>query len=478
MKKFIISILVLAAFTSCSTDLDINRDPDLLDPNDAPLSAQLPAGIAGLAGAEGSSYAIIGGFWSQYWTQSNTANQYNDIDNYSIGTSDYNFAWNGMYDALNDIRNVKRKALATNNWNYYLIATVLEVQGSQILTDFYGDIPYTEANRAPEILEPQFDSGPEVYDLMMADLNDALSRDLTQSAGPAPGVDDFIFGGNMDNWTRFANTMKLKLYMRQTESSRAAMADAGIIALVNSGVAFLDTDAAMTQFSDEANKSNPLYEFNNRQLNVATNLRKSRTMDSFLSANSDPREAEFYLTGNSLVQGDYTSTATNIAIVNNKATAPVFFMSREESLLLQAEALERYSLGSGKPLYDAAVVTNFSRYGLDGTPFVAAGGAYEYPSAGTFDDKLEAIITQKWIANFPGNGFESFFEKNRTGYPLTSTVSQTDPGYVAGEFVYGVNGSTGGLFPRRLVYPLSERNANTNTPTLVTLTTPVWWDQP
>lgn len=476
MKKLITSILFVAALTSCSTDLDVNRDPDFLDPNDAPLSAQLPAGIAGLAGSEGASYAIIGGFWSQYWTQSNLANQYNEIDNYSIGTSDYNFAWNGMYDALNDIRNVKRKALASGNWNYYLIATVLEVQGSQVLTDFYGDIPYTEANRAPEILEPRFNTGPEVYDLMMADLNNALSRDLSQSQGPAPGADDYIFGGNMDNWTKFANTMKLKLYMRQTESSRGAMADAGIIALMNSGVAFLDTDAAMTQFIDAPNKSNPLYEFNNRQLNVATNLRKSRTMDSFLSASADPREAAYYLPGNSLVQGDYTSTATNIAVVNTRPTTPVFFLSLEESLFLQAEALERYGLGSGQALYEQAIQTNFDRYGLsaEGTALIA--GAYAYPTAGTFQQKLEAIITQKWVANFPGNGFESFFEKNRTGYPLTSSVPQTNAGYIPGQLVYGVNGSTGGAFPKRLVYPLSERNANTNAPTLVQLITPIWWE--
>jgi len=63
MKKFIISILVLStAITSCSTDLDINRDPDLLDPDKAPLSSQLPAGIAGLAGSEGATYAILGDF--------------------------------------------------------------------------------------------------------------------------------------------------------------------------------------------------------------------------------------------------------------------------------------------------------------------------------------------------------------------------------------------------------------------------------
>jgi hypothetical protein len=478
MKKFIISILVISTtFIGCSTDLDINTDPDLLDPNSAPLSAQLPAGITGIIGSEGASLAIIGGMWSQYWTQSNAANQYKDIDNYSVGTSDYNFAWDGMYDALGDIRNIKRRALAEENWKYYLIATTLEVQASQVLTDFYGSIPYTEANNNT-ILEPKFNTGEEVYALMIEDINAALSKDLSASKGSNPGGDDFIFGGNMGNWTKLANTIKLKIYMRQTNSSRATIANAGITEMLNSGVQFLTVDAAMTQFSDAINQSNPLYEYNNRRLNVATNLRMSTTLASFFDENVDPRKGAYYLTGNSLNQGDFNNPigAGTIAIVKLAATTPALLMSKEESFLLQAEALERYKSGTGaKALYDAAINANFSRYGLNGAAFVS--GAYAYPTAGTLENKIEAIITQKWIASFPGNGFEAFFEKNRTGYPTTSAVAQSDNAYVPGQFAYAVNGTTGGLFPKRIAYPLSERNANPNAPTLIPITTPVWWNK-
>lgn len=478
MKKFIVSILVLSTtFIGCSTDLDINRDPDALDPSNAPLSAQLPAGITGIIGAEGAPLAIIGGMWSQYWTQSNAANQYKEIDNYTVGTSDYNFAWDGMFDALGDIRNVKKRAEAEGNWKYYLIATTLEVQASQVLTDFYGSIPYAEANNST-ILEPKFNTGEEVYNFMIEDINDALSKDLSTSKGSNPGNDDFIFGGNMVNWTKLANTLKLKIYMRQTNSSRSAIANAGITALLNSGVQFLDVDAGMNQFTDAINQSNPLYEFNNRRLNVATNLRMSTTLGSFFDENADPRKGAYYLAGNSLNQGNYTSTvgAGTIAIVKLSPTTPALLMSKEESFLLQAEALERYRSGLGaKAMYDAAINANFARYGLNGAAFVA--GAYAYPVAGTLENKIEAIITQKWIASFPGNGFEAFFEKNRTGYPKTSAVPQSSTSYVPGQIAYSVNGVTAGLFPKRLAYPLSERNANPNAPTLIPITTPVWWSK-
>lgn len=477
MKKFIISILVLSAtFVGCSSDLDINRDPDSLDPSRAPLSAQLPAGITGIIGSEGASFAIIGGMWSQYWTQSNAANQYKQIDNYSISTSDYNGVWNGMYDGLGDIRNVKRRALAEGNWNYYLIATTLEVQASQVLTDFYGSIPYKEANNS-SILEPKFNTGEEVYTYMIEDLNDALSKPLAASKGDVPGKDDLIFQGNMANWTKFANTLKLKIFMRQNYSSRKAIADAGIQQMIAAGTQFLTVDAGMAQFTDAPDQSNPLYEYNNRKLNVATNLRMSTTLASFFDANLDTRKAKYYLAGNSLNQGDYNSTAGagTIAIVSLSPTTPALLMSKEESLFLQAEAMERYNGGTGaKALYDAAVNANFTRYGLSGALFVA--GPYAYPTAGTLENKIEAIIVQKWIASFPGNGFEAFFEKNRTGYPKTSAVAQSDGNYVPGQIVYAKNGTTAGLFPRRIAYPLSERNANPNVPTLVPITTPVWWD--
>jgi hypothetical protein len=484
MKKFIISILVLSTtFIACTSNLDINTDPDKLDPSSAPLSSQLPAGIIGIIGSEGAPIAIIGGFWSQYWTQSNAANQYKIIDNYSIGTADYNWAWDGMFDGLGDIRNVKRRALVEENWNYYLIATTLEVQASQVLTDLYGSIPYKEANNS-QILQPKFNTGEEVYTYMIEDLDDALSKPLAASKGILPTKDDLIFGGNMANWTKFANTLKLKIYMRQTASSRASIASAGITQMLDAGTSFLTVDAGMIKdkdgnpiFTDAKGQSNPLYEANNRGLNSATNLRMSTTLASYFDANSDPRKAKYYLAGNSLNQGDLNNPvgAGTIAVVNLSATTPALLMSKEESFFLQAEALERFKGGVGaKAMYDAAVNANFTRYGLSGSSFVS--GVYAYPTTGTLANKIEAIITQKWIASFPGNGFEAFFEKNRTGYPKTSAVYQTDLNYVPGQFVYSKTGTTLGLFPKRMVYPLSERNANTNTPALIPITTPIWWN--
>nr|WP_294925969.1 SusD/RagB family nutrient-binding outer membrane lipoprotein [uncultured Flavobacterium sp.] len=485
MKKIATLITALFLLVSCDESFDINRDPDALPPGQA-NSTILPAGIAGLAGAQGSYFALIGGFWSQFWTQNTTSNQYKNIDQYSIGTNDFQLAWTAMYDALNDIRVVKRQAEAEGNWNYYLIATVLEVEASQIMTDLYDAIPYAEANN-PNILQPQFNSGKETYDLMIADLKLALSKDLSTSVGTAPGKDDFIFNGKMSNWTKFGNSLLLKLHLRLTEVN-PALAESGIKTLIDSGAEFLDVDAAMTQFEDAADRSNPLYETDRRQLNTTLNLRASKTLYLYLQANDDPRLEKYYGEGNPNNQGDFENAASGLSLVTLYAKTPLYFMSAEESYFLQAEALVRYYGGAGaKGKYDLGVAANFAKYNTAttipretdpiGSPdaLLATGGVYEFPATGT-EAQIEAIITQKWISSFPGNGYESFLEQNRTGYPKESSIPQSNENYIPGQFVVSVENVTNDLFPRRLVLPNTVKTRNPYAPTISKITTPVWWD--
>ncbi|WMI66095.1 SusD/RagB family nutrient-binding outer membrane lipoprotein [Aestuariibaculum sp. YM273] len=467
---------VVVFFMGCDTDLDINTDPDLLAPDAVPMASELPAALTGIAGSAGSYFAIFGGFWSQYWTQSAVANQYKQIDDYSLNTTDnmINGAWSSMFDALTDVRNIKANALAEENWNYYLIATTLEVYANQILIDFYGSIPYAEANNTA-ILNPAFNTAEEVYDLMVSDLKGALSKDL--SASPidnAPGDTDFVFEGDMDEWKAFANTMLLKLYLRQSEV-RPSVAQSGITTLMNSGATFLSSDAAITQFTDEDSKSNPLYETDRRQLNVATNLRASTTMGSFLQANSDTRLSYFYDGTSFQNQGDFEDGSSTSSVVELAPEDPYYFMSLAESLFLQAEARVRYMGGNGaQALYEAGLTAAFDQWGEDASSFIS--GAYAYPN-GTDAENIEAIVVQKWVSLFPGNGFEAFFEHNRTGYPQESAVSQSELSYVPGQFAYSVEGLTGGLFPKRLEYPQDESQRNSNAPnTVIKITEPVWYD--
>lgn len=494
MKKIfkitVVSLSFLILITACKKDwLDVNTDPNF--PAEANKALVFPAAIGSAVTSIGSSYALLGGMWSQYWTQSNVANQYKYIDEFNITSTSFDrFPFRELYSGcLNDLKYVRETATADEDWIFVLMTTVTEAYVYQILADLYGQIPFDEALQGDiGLYAPHYQPAEEVYDSLFVRIDRALALDFTATTNsPAIGGNDFLFGGDVDGWKAFANTLKLKMYLRYVNTD-AAFAQSKITALISSGVSFLDEDAAMTQFIEEVGKQNPLYDADRENLNVATNLRASHTMLSFLQDNSDPREVDFYrvpVNGGArlgLIQGNFNAASTEvdgntISVAEIYFDDPTYFISKSESYFLQAEAAMRYGLSIGgmnaKALYEAGVTEAMTaRYEHSATALLA--GAYAYP-AGTTAENLEAIMTQKWVSNAPLHGLESWFDRNRTGYPVTSTVPATDPTYVGGEFTYPIGGTTSGVWPKRLIFPDSEVTRNPNTPARVALNVPVWW---
>jgi len=491
-RKFIAFTSVALLAFSCSKQLDINTDPNNPALSQGSPKLVFPAAVASSVGRIGADLAILGGIWAQFWTQNTTSNQYKTIDAFDLTKTDYGPSWDELYSgALNDAQYVVTKAKENSDWNFLLMGTVIKAYTYQVLVDLYDQVPYTEAFQGVNNLQPKFDDGYTVYKGLLAELDTALSKNFNASTVTAGGTADLVFPASdanwsIDNWIKFANTLKLKMYLRMAYA-KPAEAEAGIKDMYAKGAEFLDVDASVDIFEDAPDKSNPLYEYNFRKLNTDANLKASITFLSFLQIHSDPRLPHYFQpttgTTNSysgINQGDYLN-ADPIFNVASKArvspTDPVDYISLAESNFLQAEALERYFGGVGaKEKYDAGVTASFDRYGEDASDFIAPGGDYEYPSAGSFEEKLEAIIVQKWASMPNSHALEAYFERNRTGYPVTSPVYSTDPSYVPGQFVYPLNGVTGGQFPARLILPDAERSKNSNTPPEKPLTERVWWD--
>jgi hypothetical protein len=482
LKKGVLAAAVLAMLvgSGCKKQLDINTDPNNPAIEQGTPRLVFPAAVLSTTGRVGGDLAILGGIWGQYWTQSATANQYKNIDAYNLRSADFNGAYTELFSgALNDYQFVINKAKEQSDWKYYLMATVMKVYTYQILVDLYDQVPYTEAFKGNQNLQPKFDDGYTVYQGLLAELNDALSKDFrTGVVDPKDKAADLVFKGDMERWEEFANTQKLKMYLRMV-NAKPSEAQQGIEALYASGAKFLTTDAAIKNFQNAPDNSNPMYEYNVRKLNVGTNLRASRTLLTYLQETGDPRVSDYYTNTTGINQGDFAGTDVSYqgaGVVVQSPTDPVYFISEAESYFMQAEARERYFGGAdAKALYDQGVLAAFEQVGKSGTSFIAAGGAYAYPAGGSLEEKIRAISTQKWISFFGSHALEGFFEKNRTGYPRTSPVYSTDPSYVPGEFVISRNAVTNGQLPKRLVFPDVERQRNNNTPAEVPITTPVWW---
>ncbi|MCG8697807.1 MAG: SusD/RagB family nutrient-binding outer membrane lipoprotein [Bacteroidales bacterium] len=504
MKKsafYILAVIVLFS-VSCEKWLDVNDDPNSIREID--YEELLAPGISSVAYVVGGRYQVLGALWSQHWTQSPGASQYAGIDSYDINSSTYDGQFGELYSgALKNLEEVRVQSAQEKEWKYCLIATVMQVYTFQILTDLYNQVPFSEALYGNEdIKNPKWEQGDDIYDSLIARLDAVLEYDYDDEDLSNPEKRDLIFNGDIDLWIAFANTLKLKIYLRQSEVN-PSIAKAGIEKLYQDEVEFLDASAGMIQFSNESGRRNPLYETEFNVFGQNPNLVLSRTLHSLLEENGDFNrlDAMFSTPSNggghkSLPQGDYNPSDEPSGISSSSYSkpvlipnAPVYLMSSMESYLLQAEAIMRYEVDdydNAKQKYEDAITISFLRLLYDGTngefvqnlaqTFYQSGDSRFPAESSALEQFVEVIITQKWVALAGIQSLETFFEHNRTKYPRISKVDANDEDYTAGEFTVSVNNVTSGRFPKRLIFPESEISSNDNVPKKKEVWEAVWWD--
>jgi len=491
MKKiFKLSIILLLVLSSsCSKDwLSVNSDPNSI--LSAPDSLVFPSGVASVATVIGGQYAIMGGIWCQYFTQNNTANQYKDLDGFNITTTTMDDQWDELYaGALKDFKYVREQAQQEGNWQLVLMSTVMEAYTYQLLVDLYDQIPYNEALLGSSNMSPHYIPGQQVYDSLIMKIDAAKKLDFSAKTSRNPGSEDFLFEGDLTSWQQFANTLKLKIFLRQCYA-RPTITSAGIAAMISDPnfEGFLTTNAAITQYLAQNLKDNPMYEENIRTSNFTGNLAMSNTFYSWLNLNNDTfRLFKLFLPGDggyaALVQGDFLNPNSDSklwSVFRESPTDPVYFMTAAESYFLQAEAILKgyITTGTVKAAYDNGVLSAYEQLGIADSiaeKYIGPGGVYEYKNL-TLEANLEQIIVQKWASMAGTHGLEAYIEHTRTHYPKESAVSGTDPSYIPGQWPLPKNASIKS-FPKRLLFTDHEKDRNRNTPAEVPVTTPVWWDK-
>lgn len=483
MKRItiILSFFVLM-LSSCDKFLDINENPN--NPADVSDELLLTSSIASVTNIYAADWGLIGSFWSQHWAQNNTSSQYKIYESYALSsnTNVIERSYRAMFvDGLGDNEIFLGKVAENENWGAYLMGAVIKAYGFQYLVDLYGNVPYSEAFLGSEKLNPIIDKGETVYADIYDLLVNALDKDFSNFVPEFYELNDIIFEANIEDWEAFANSLRLRILLRQFEanSSFATTEITNLLADMEAGTIYLlDKDVAVTNFEDADSKSNPLYESDQRQLNTTNNIRACATFTSFLEANGDSRlESLFVPVGGNyygMVPGSYNVPSTEFeapSIIAYPVIEPemaVFWMTYAESELLIAEAYLRMGNAEmAKAYYESGVTESFARMGAEMDTILT--GAYTFPTTG-FDDQLKAIILQKWVdAAEGGRGIESHIERVRTGYPEETTVnSEIEEGYILpnsyipGTLIYSKKGTSGGILPRRFPYADSELNFNSN----------------
>src|SRR6476661_7416462 len=145
MIMFVAFVLMVAGISSCKKITDFNVDPNNPSIDRATPQLLFPAAVMSTAGQINGEYAYVGGLWSQYYTQSATASQYRTVDAYNLIADDFRTAYTELFrSALSDYKKVQELSLASQQYQFYLMSTLMKAYTYEVLVDLYDQVPYTE----------------------------------------------------------------------------------------------------------------------------------------------------------------------------------------------------------------------------------------------------------------------------------------------------------------------------------------------
>lgn len=491
-----VALLAVALFScSDSTMNEINRDND--HTQDVPAKFILTDAITATA------FSNIGGDFNTYMSTyiEHEVGIYNQLWNAETRAAEvtssttFNNIWGGLYSNLKNARIIIEKCSdggsQAGNYTTKGMGEVLAAINSALLTDAFGDAPYSEAalplkDGKPQFMNPKVDKQESIYNSIFQYLNDAITDlpkgDTHVSGGPS--TQDLLYKADYKKWLKLAYGLKARYTMHLLNKSADQTADLNkILEYIDKSFTGTGDEAAFAIY--DITNVNPSYDFFDSREYLAA----SESMSKKLIERKDPRLQRVYvskldskgkctqLTGNEDPAFSMAPNGTplqqqrtyNTSIFGLSQTAPTMIMSYHELLFLKAEALQRL----GKPAAEvkaalkAAVVAGFanmersvdaalnnSSYGItaNGTEAISSEKAEAYfdeEIADRFDaEPLKEIMIQKYIALWGASG-ES-----------TETYNDVRRLKAEGKDYYSLENK--GKFPLRCPYGADDTTANPN----------------
>lgn len=483
LSKIAVVGLLIISVSSCDNYLDVNEDPnnpssEIVNPEIVLAATQVYTYNVLAGNAPNNGNAVVdnmnqlGNLMMNNWTRdvgaSNSSYYFNE-HTYNVTSDFYAGIFENLYLRTSNLTFIQQTD--QSGYDYYkAIAKILKSFYFQYLVDLYGDIPYSEAHQRGGNLTPRYDDDLSIYRDLIVQLDQAIALiDNAPSGTLNPGSNDVMLQGDMDMWKKFANTLKLRILLRESgRSASSSYITAQMAELQNSGAVFLgpnDNVKINPGYNATANQQNGFASMflttNNTFKNNWSSTGATKYTVNYLLNTNDTRVGRIYSatsagpnTYDGHQQGDVLNTSTNYPVSHvgpgllSSSSQDGIVFTAAESLLLQAEAVQRgYLSGSAKDLYESGITESFKLLGLttaDASNYYSQ--SFNLVSWDNSSNKIEAIINQKWIALNGINGGEAWIENTRTGYPShipLSTVATTT------------------TRPIRLLYPSSEIAGNT-----------------
>lgn len=467
-----ISLVLLIGLESCKKELEtINRNPNATE-NAQPdylLTAATKNVVDYYWGISRSSNPAS--LFVQHWSMI----QCTDPDRYIFTNNDFQGLWKTGYSGIVNLNEIIALAEKSKNTNYQGVALVLRSWVFALLTDHFGDIPYSQSIQIDEYITPEYDSQREVYLGLLADLERAQSL-LTTTGKPIAG--DILYKNNIGLWKKFANSLRLRIALRIADRE-PGLAKEVLTTIQSEGGSFIESnnETARLVYSNSPNQ-NPISNY----FDTRDDYRVSKTIVDRLKELNDPRlpvyasktkdpTPEIYVgLPNGLLVGDasnYGFSKTSVPGAYFLAPqSPAVILSYAEVLFGRAEAAARgFTTEDPAALYRQAVRASLQQFGIaeEDIDGYLSQATVQYDAS----NYRKSIGDQKWIALF-GQGPEAFAEWRRLDYP---------------ELIPAAAGVLNGQIPSRFIYPGIEQSLNgANYKKAVSgqgadvLTTKLWFD--
>lgn len=474
IKSCVVLLFTTLITVSCNDYLDVNENPN--DPSISTPKLTLPVAQRDLAALNARSMTYLGQYMAYNWATPSNWSANADFARYNVTSSFFTIVFENSYGTifknLTYVENYEDASGAVDYSAYKSIAKILKGFQYQYLVDLYGDVPYTEANQRSAIITPKYDDAQTIYKAVIADLTSAASTALNLPGNAEnPGTQDIINKGDMVKWAKFANTIKLRMLVRLSNTNQDAYIKSQIALIDANGAGYITSDiAANPGYSDNTDKQSPFFGYFRSPSTGLQTDRGDYTVASdytinWLTTTNDLRRNRLYaaaetggaykgapqltiLAGTGFTSKDLSKVGPGLLVAVTQ-DQPIMIMP--EALLLQAEAISRGYIAGGdaaaKAKYEEAIRASFASLQVPNAA-VAAAAYYSQDISNVSwtgsPNKIQAIITQKWVALNGTSSIELWIEKTRTGFPANLPIPAEG----------------GGTRPVRLLYPGSEISRN------------------
>lgn len=431
----------LLGFTACSEDTldDINKDNQHPSPDVVPAYLQLSEAImsTGFSTVSGDFAFYLSSLNEQEIGVGNNQLMKAEMRNSSewAASTTFNNVWNSTYGNLMNIRQMQNKVkneVPGNVGQYDIlgIAQVLEALNFGILTDMHGDIPYSEAVQGQANLQPKLDAQKDVYDGILATLDDAIANlEKGDDLGSAKDQ-DLLLGGNAKKWEAFAYALKARyiLHKSAVESNVWSQVEATAAKAVELGF----EGASITEFNG-VTCDNPWSAYIWSRSYVAS----SKTVANLMEATNDPR-LDYYTyvgrdtskgakAGESYAPGDETASKVANGTLSfpewyDYGSQPLHLFSKAELYFILAEAQLRQGKDATTAFQTAvkAAVSEIMNLAKDDTDITAFIETLGTPT-------LQTLFEQKYLAQSYDEQIEAYNDLRRCKAMGESYITLTNP---------------------------------------------------